>query len=182
MIGRQEALGKLRTAWSLGQMFVVVGEGGIGKSRLLSEFAGQDRSVLIGGARPEDATVPYSTLARLLAAAWDRFEPRLAKGVALEGLTEVAVDGEELCAVARVKDKSRMRDVGRRCILAVCVCGEKRRNCVLRSQRRGTKCVCVCAHCAPVTVVGVGRLLLPALVFFLTATAVTRPSALLPTF
>jgi len=84
MIGRQEALGKLRTAWSLGQMFVVVGEGGIGKSRLLSEFAGQDRSVLIGGARPEDATVPYSTLARLLAAAWDRFEPRLAKGVALD--------------------------------------------------------------------------------------------------
>jgi len=55
----------------------------------------------------------------------------LAEGVTLEALSRVVVAGAELCAVARVKDKSRMRDVGRRCMLAVCVCEEKRRDRVL---------------------------------------------------
>jgi DNA-binding SARP family transcriptional activator len=77
LVGRGPALRKLRTAWSSGQMFVLYGEGGIGKSRLLAEFAGNDASVLISAARRGDASVPLSTLARLLSAARERFKPQL---------------------------------------------------------------------------------------------------------
>jgi hypothetical protein len=75
---------KLRTAWSSGQMFVLCGEAGIGKSRLLAEFAGNDPSVLISAARPGDAAVPLSTLARLLGAARERFKPLLDEDVAAD--------------------------------------------------------------------------------------------------
>jgi DNA-binding SARP family transcriptional activator len=84
LIGRQAPLQKLRAAWSLGQMFVVSGEGGIGKSRLLAEFIGEDASVLICAARPGDRAAPYSTLGRLLAAANERFRPLLDPAVALD--------------------------------------------------------------------------------------------------
>jgi DNA-binding SARP family transcriptional activator len=84
MIGRGPAMRRLRTAWSSGQMFVLCGEGGIGKSRLLAEFAGNDASVLISAARPGDAAVPLSTLARLLGAARERFKPLLEEDVAAD--------------------------------------------------------------------------------------------------
>jgi len=84
MVGRGPAMRKLRTAWSSGQMFVLCGEGGIGKSRLLAEFAGNDPAVLISAARPGDAAVPLSTLARLLSAARERFKPLLDPEVAAD--------------------------------------------------------------------------------------------------
>jgi DNA-binding SARP family transcriptional activator len=84
LIGRRQPLRKMRAAWSQGQMFVVTGESGIGKSRLLSEFAGSDDTVLALGARPGDGAVPYSTLARLLAAAYERFKPIVEPDVALD--------------------------------------------------------------------------------------------------
>jgi DNA-binding winged helix-turn-helix (wHTH) protein/tetratricopeptide (TPR) repeat protein len=84
LIGREAALQKLRTAWTLGQMFVVLGEGGMGKSRLLAEFASQDAAVMASGARPGDSAVPYSTLARLLTAVNERFHPRLEPAIAAD--------------------------------------------------------------------------------------------------
>jgi DNA-binding SARP family transcriptional activator len=84
MVGRGPAMRRLRTAWSSGQMFVLSGEGGIGKSRLLAEFAGNDASVLISAARPGDAAVPLSTLARLLSAAHERFRPLIEPDIAAD--------------------------------------------------------------------------------------------------
>jgi len=84
LIGRRKALQQIGSAWSHGQMFLVLGEGGIGKSRLLAEFAGNDRSVVSTGARAGDRAVPYSTLARLLAAANEQFRPELAPEVLLD--------------------------------------------------------------------------------------------------
>jgi DNA-binding SARP family transcriptional activator len=84
LVGRKQPLQKMRNAWSQGQMFVVAGEGGIGKSRLLAEFARNYESVLCSGARPGDGAVPYSTLTRLLAATHERFRPNVGPDVALE--------------------------------------------------------------------------------------------------
>jgi DNA-binding SARP family transcriptional activator len=84
LVGRRQPLQKMRNAWSQGQMFVVAGEGGIGKTRLLAEFAHKHESVLASGARPGDGAVSYSTLARLLAAANERFKPNIEPNVALD--------------------------------------------------------------------------------------------------
>jgi len=66
LIGREPELAALRDAWRSGSVAALVGEPGMGKSRLLQAFAqGQDGVVGAAG-RPGDALVPYATLARLL--------------------------------------------------------------------------------------------------------------------
>ena len=65
MIGRAVELAALMQAWDAGQAVLLLGEAGLGKSRLLAEFA-QSRRVLSAAARPGDAGVPYATLTRLL--------------------------------------------------------------------------------------------------------------------
>lgn len=71
MIGREAELAALQQAWTVGQVVVITGEAGLGKSRLLQEFAAQ-RSVAASciriAARPGDGNVPWATLARLLQA------------------------------------------------------------------------------------------------------------------
>jgi len=110
LIGREAALQRLRDAWSEGRMFVVSGEGGIGKSRLLAEFAADDPSVLISAARPGDRAAPYSTLARLMAAANERFGPRLEPEVALEaGRLVPALAWASPPARAPATDAARLR-------------------------------------------------------------------------
>jgi DNA-binding SARP family transcriptional activator/tetratricopeptide (TPR) repeat protein len=71
MIGRQRELTLLGDAWSAGQASLLLGEPGLGKSRLLAEFAAARNVVLVQG-RPGDAGVPYATLARLLRAVMER--------------------------------------------------------------------------------------------------------------
>ena len=66
MIGRDAERQRLEAAWNAGHVAAVIGEAGLGKTRLLQEFAaGRPQSVMAAG-RPGDAGVPFATLARLL--------------------------------------------------------------------------------------------------------------------
>jgi DNA-binding SARP family transcriptional activator len=69
LVGRDTEWGLLRQAWSEARIALIAGEPGIGKSRLLTDFAAAHDRTLVTGARPGDARLPYATLARLLRAA-----------------------------------------------------------------------------------------------------------------
>ncbi len=68
LIGRERDLESLQHAWSARRVFLVVGEAGIGKSRLLQEFSSGRAGVVEVQARPGDAGIAYAVLARLLRA------------------------------------------------------------------------------------------------------------------
>lgn len=69
-VGRERERALLAEAQRDGQVAVLVGEAGIGKTRLLQDFAAShaQASVVYAQARPGDAAVPYGALARLLRA------------------------------------------------------------------------------------------------------------------
>ncbi len=77
LIGRREALRAMAAAWRARQTLCVTGEAGIGKSRLLAEFAGSLGDCVILAARPGDGVRPFATLTRLVSFAIDRFRPPL---------------------------------------------------------------------------------------------------------
>lgn len=83
LIGRARELAELASAWSEGRAALLLGEPGMGKSRLLAEFA-QARHVLMVQGRPGDAGVPYATLARLLRLALARCEVAISEAHRLE--------------------------------------------------------------------------------------------------
>lgn len=68
LIGRGAELAALQRAHTEGRIPLVLGEPGMGKSRLLAEAAIGAGSMLQVSARPGDAGVPYATLARVLRA------------------------------------------------------------------------------------------------------------------
>ena len=68
LIGRERELQALEAAWHDGAAVVLLGEAGIGKSRLLGDFAATRGPQVAVGARASDAPVPYALLARLLRA------------------------------------------------------------------------------------------------------------------
>ena len=68
LIGRERDLESLQHAWSARRVFLVVGEAGIGKSRLLQEFSRSRSGAVEVHARPGDAGIAYAVLARLLRA------------------------------------------------------------------------------------------------------------------
>ncbi len=65
-IGRDRERQVLAGAWAGGQAFLLQGEAGIGKSRLLEDHLAQYPGALLVRARHGDARRPYATLARLL--------------------------------------------------------------------------------------------------------------------
>jgi DNA-binding SARP family transcriptional activator/tetratricopeptide (TPR) repeat protein len=67
-VGRQRELELLHAAWAAGRVFLVLGEAGMGKSRLLAELAATRDAALAVSARPGDTGVPFALLARLLRA------------------------------------------------------------------------------------------------------------------
>lgn len=71
LIGRARELQALGEAWATSRVALVTGEPGLGKTRLLAEFAA-GRQVLSVQGRPGDAGVPYATLSRLLRTVFDR--------------------------------------------------------------------------------------------------------------
>ncbi|MBK8526922.1 MAG: AAA family ATPase [Rubrivivax sp.] len=77
LIARQASLHGLIAAWRSDKTPLLCGEAGVGKTRLLAEFAAAVGPCGFAGARPGDAEVPYASLERLLLTAIDRFEPTL---------------------------------------------------------------------------------------------------------
>ncbi len=68
LIGRTRELHALQRAWSGAHVFLLQGEAGIGKSRLLHDFAAGESGAVTIKARPGDGGVAYAVLARLLRA------------------------------------------------------------------------------------------------------------------
>ncbi len=68
MVGRQAEWAALQQAWALPAPALLVGEAGIGKSRLLNDFVAAQPGTLGVQARLGDAAVPYALVARLVRA------------------------------------------------------------------------------------------------------------------
>jgi DNA-binding SARP family transcriptional activator len=68
LIGRESELRALQRAWAGARAFLLLGEAGIGKSRLLNDFAAGQAGVVAIKSRPGDGGVAYAVLARLLRA------------------------------------------------------------------------------------------------------------------
>ncbi len=68
LVGRERERLALDWAWSAQRVFLLVGEAGIGKTRLLQEFAAGREGVVSVQARPGDAGIACALLARLLRA------------------------------------------------------------------------------------------------------------------
>ncbi|WP_045235009.1 BTAD domain-containing putative transcriptional regulator, partial [Deinococcus pimensis] len=64
LVGRDAEWRDLHAAWTAGQVIVLLGEGGVGKSRLARDFANTMGEVMPLEGRPGDASVPYLTLTR----------------------------------------------------------------------------------------------------------------------
>jgi DNA-binding SARP family transcriptional activator len=99
LVGREEPLQRLRATWAEGRVFVVIGEAGIGKSRLIDDFvAGEPGYVVVAG-RPGDRSVPLALLARLVRVLGSRMpvlaqHPRYAELLALLPGGAEAPDGQ----------------------------------------------------------------------------------------
>ncbi|HEU5296234.1 MAG TPA: AAA family ATPase, partial [Burkholderiaceae bacterium] len=72
LIGREPELRACDTAWGAVRAFLVRGEAGVGKSRLLGEFQADQPGTVLVQARPGDDHVPYAVAARLLRAVFEQ--------------------------------------------------------------------------------------------------------------
>jgi len=68
LVGREREWRQLEAAWLDAAGVLLVGEAGVGKTRLLGDFAGVQGACAATSSRPGDAQVPYALLARLLRA------------------------------------------------------------------------------------------------------------------
>lgn len=68
LVGRAGAWQALQAAWAAGHMALVSGEGGLGKTRLATDFAAAHGVVVLAGARPGDERTAYAAFSRLLRA------------------------------------------------------------------------------------------------------------------
>ncbi|MEO7244852.1 MAG: AAA family ATPase [Rubrivivax sp.] len=73
LIGRAAELEVLHLAWHASRVATVLGEAGLGKTRLLDAFVENRPDAARTSGRPGDAAVPFTTLARLLRAVLQRF-------------------------------------------------------------------------------------------------------------
>lgn len=74
-IGRQSELQRLHQAWEAAQAVLVLGEGGIGKSRLLAEWMRDRAGVLQRKVRPGEAASAYASMVLLLRDLLARWSP-----------------------------------------------------------------------------------------------------------
>lgn len=84
LIGRQEIWQAMSAAWQRPQPFLLIGEAGQGKSRLLEEFLQQQTGVIVERAQPGDDSSPYAVLGRILSSVHRQFSPDLSVGVRME--------------------------------------------------------------------------------------------------
>jgi DNA-binding SARP family transcriptional activator len=66
LVGRDREQAAAHAAWAQGKVVALVAEAGMGKTRLLQHLVPGGRRTLYVAARPGDASVPWSTLARLV--------------------------------------------------------------------------------------------------------------------
>ncbi len=66
LVGREQVRLQMEAAWELGQWVLLSGPAGVGKTRLLQEFALPRGQPLTYGGRSADASLPYATLSRAL--------------------------------------------------------------------------------------------------------------------
>jgi DNA-binding winged helix-turn-helix (wHTH) protein/tetratricopeptide (TPR) repeat protein len=109
LVGRESALRQMRTAWQLRHVFLVEGEAGLGKSRVLDDFIQANWAICRGGARPGDDAVPYSSAARLFASMFERFRPKLVNLEARDCARLVPALADRGPAPALVTDADRLR-------------------------------------------------------------------------
>jgi DNA-binding SARP family transcriptional activator/tetratricopeptide (TPR) repeat protein len=73
LVGRDAEWRALEAAVQANRVALIIGEPGIGKTRLASDFAAARTNAVVIGARPGDARVPYALLARALRALTQRY-------------------------------------------------------------------------------------------------------------
>jgi DNA-binding SARP family transcriptional activator len=84
-VGRQALLDQLEAVWAQGQVLVIVGEAGIGKSRLAQLFLSGKGPHLLLPSQPADAGIPYASMTRWLRRALEAHPQRqVPPGVRLE--------------------------------------------------------------------------------------------------
>lgn len=64
LVGREREWALMEQAWERGELIVICGEPGMGKTRLALEFAASKGQPIVFSGRPGDASVPYATHAR----------------------------------------------------------------------------------------------------------------------
>jgi DNA-binding SARP family transcriptional activator len=69
LVGRDRDWRTLESTWGAGRAALLSGDAGMGKSRLLGDFA-RAHGIPLAGARPGDERVPYALLTRMLRAAF----------------------------------------------------------------------------------------------------------------
>jgi DNA-binding SARP family transcriptional activator len=77
LVGREDLLGRMHAAWQAGHALLLVGEGGIGKSRLLGEFLRDRQGVAVHRARAGEGVSTYATAVLLLRQVLERWTPVL---------------------------------------------------------------------------------------------------------
>ena len=77
LVGRELAMQSLAAGWQAGNVLCVAGVAGVGKTRLITDWAAALGACAVAAARPGDAVLPYASLTRLLLTAVDRFTPPL---------------------------------------------------------------------------------------------------------
>ena len=66
LVGRDAEWSAMEAAWTAGELVFVVGEAGMGKTRLVTDFAKAHAGVVVVAARPGDDRVVYAVATRLL--------------------------------------------------------------------------------------------------------------------
>ena len=84
LIGRDTELRRLKLGWDAKRFVLLRGEPGIGKSRLLADFAASSDRIVLIGARPGDEHVAYVVVTRLLRAVLQRKASPLRPATAME--------------------------------------------------------------------------------------------------
>lgn len=77
LIGRQHIWQGMAEAWQRSQPFLIVGDAGQGKSRLLAEFVQHQQGVVQDRAQPGDESSPYAVLGRIILGMYRRFDLQL---------------------------------------------------------------------------------------------------------
>ncbi len=81
LVGRDEPWRRLQAVADRSGIALIAGEAGIGKSRLLGDFAATSSRAVSCSARPGDASLPFALLARLMRALVQAFGPTQADWV-----------------------------------------------------------------------------------------------------